>query len=191
MVVPPDPKPRSRANPSGHLPHVVAEAGQGGAERGRDRQQPEVRVGSELRCPFCHDSVAPAEAKEACKDCMAWHHEGCWLENGARCATCGQGQGPVRVERVVQRRSLDVGEVITWVMLLSMMVLGFGCGIVGGWLLFKDVFAAFVGAMLLGSISYVVAMGLLFYGVPFHWLAGNQDRAVCSRRGPPPPKHPP
>jgi len=42
------------------------------------------------RCPFCRESVAPADAKAACDQCMAWHHAECWGEHG-RCSACGAG----------------------------------------------------------------------------------------------------
>lgn len=41
------------------------------------------------RCPFCRDEVGPDEAKQACGDCMAWHHQTCWTEHGG-CSTCGR-----------------------------------------------------------------------------------------------------
>jgi hypothetical protein len=44
------------------------------------------------RCPFCHENVKAEEPKHGCPDCMAWHHEGCWSESGAKCAACGRGQ---------------------------------------------------------------------------------------------------
>lgn len=39
------------------------------------------------RCPFCHEEVENGDAKTACLECMAWHHEACWGEHGA-CAAC-------------------------------------------------------------------------------------------------------
>jgi hypothetical protein len=54
-----------------------------------ERERP-IRV--ELpRCPFCHENVKAEEPKHGCADCMAWHHEGCWSESGAKCAACGRG----------------------------------------------------------------------------------------------------
>jgi len=41
------------------------------------------------RCPFCRDEVGPDDPKQACGDCMAWHHGGCWTEHGG-CSTCGR-----------------------------------------------------------------------------------------------------
>lgn len=40
------------------------------------------------RCPYCHGSLRPEEAKAACEHCMAWHHREC-VEAHARCASCG------------------------------------------------------------------------------------------------------
>lgn len=39
------------------------------------------------RCPFCHDPIELEDSKQACVECMAWHHDACWSEHGS-CATC-------------------------------------------------------------------------------------------------------
>jgi hypothetical protein len=39
------------------------------------------------RCPFCHEPIELEDTKQACVECMAWHHDACWSEHG-RCATC-------------------------------------------------------------------------------------------------------
>lgn len=56
-------------------------------EAARDR---EVRVEpGPTRCPFCHESVAPASDDwVACAQCLGRHHAACWAE-GAACAGCG------------------------------------------------------------------------------------------------------
>lgn len=43
---------------------------------------------NELRCPYCHDSLAGAAPKAGCGSCLAWHHSACLLELG-QCANCG------------------------------------------------------------------------------------------------------
>lgn len=51
---------------------------------------PRVNVAmSRVRCPYCHDDVAP-EAGEwvACAGCLSRHHEPCWDEGGS-CSACG------------------------------------------------------------------------------------------------------
>ena len=50
----------------------------------------DVRVGGSLvRCPYCHDDVAPeATGWVACRGCLARHHLNCWKETLA-CGTCG------------------------------------------------------------------------------------------------------
>lgn len=40
------------------------------------------------RCPFCRADVQPAEAKQACLQCMAWLHADCWREADG-CPSCG------------------------------------------------------------------------------------------------------
>lgn len=40
------------------------------------------------RCPYCHETVTPADAKRACERCMAWEHAECWGEGGG-CVSCG------------------------------------------------------------------------------------------------------
>jgi hypothetical protein len=60
-----------------------------------ERERP-IRV--ELpRCPFCHENVKADGPKHGCADCMAWHHEGCWRESGAKCAACGRGEAATTV----------------------------------------------------------------------------------------------
>lgn len=56
-------------------------------EAARER---EVRVEhGPTRCPFCHESVAPAaDDWVACSQCLGRHHSACW-EEGAACAGCG------------------------------------------------------------------------------------------------------
>lgn len=57
--------------------------------RPRDEEPPardDVRVAGN-RCPYCHDEVAK-EAADVCRDCLARHHGGCWIESG-RCGACG------------------------------------------------------------------------------------------------------
>ncbi len=39
------------------------------------------------RCPCCHEDLG--ELFVACRQCLAKHHGGCWLEHGA-CASCGE-----------------------------------------------------------------------------------------------------
>ncbi len=53
----------------------------------------EVKVGaSPVRCPFCHEHVAPGDpALVACGGCLARHHDACWDERGA-CSSCGAVQ---------------------------------------------------------------------------------------------------
>jgi eukaryotic-like serine/threonine-protein kinase len=50
------------------------------------------------RCPYCHEGVRPADDKEPCLGCMAWHHAACWDEHGG-CAACGRGVEPGDVAR--------------------------------------------------------------------------------------------
>jgi hypothetical protein len=53
----------------------------------QERERPKIVVNAGvLRCPFCHDEVAP-EKSIACRDCLARHHAPCW-EEGGRCAAC-------------------------------------------------------------------------------------------------------
>ncbi len=47
----------------------------------------QVRVDSQLRCPYCHDSLVGAGRKTGCESCFAWHHAACIAELG-RCANC-------------------------------------------------------------------------------------------------------
>lgn len=52
------------------------------------RDQVRVENGP-TRCPFCHESVAPAaDDWVACSQCLGRHHAACW-EEGAACAGCG------------------------------------------------------------------------------------------------------
>jgi F-box protein 11 len=53
--------------------------------------KPKVEVDrSPSRCPFCHESVRPAEdVWVACAECLARHHKECW-QDGTRCGSCGQ-----------------------------------------------------------------------------------------------------
>jgi len=73
----------------------------GDAEGGVTRGADEVPIGGALpsRCPFCHASVASAEAFVACAGCLAKHHPACWDEGGT-CAACGG-----------ERRLIDEGSV--------------------------------------------------------------------------------
>lgn len=48
----------------------------------------DARYVARLRCPYCHEEVAPADVKVGCGRCMAWHHAACLGEHG-RCASCG------------------------------------------------------------------------------------------------------
>lgn len=41
------------------------------------------------RCPFCRDEIVPGDARLACNDCTAWHHQACWREGGSKCSSCG------------------------------------------------------------------------------------------------------
>ncbi|MEZ6185515.1 MAG: hypothetical protein R3F62_10965 [Planctomycetota bacterium] len=41
----------------------------------------------DLRCPYCHDAIDPADLKRPCLACMAWHHAACFDEH-PRCAAC-------------------------------------------------------------------------------------------------------
>lgn len=43
------------------------------------------------RCPYCHEDLAPDQARQACDACGAWHHAGCWVEYGA-CAACAAAE---------------------------------------------------------------------------------------------------
>lgn len=40
------------------------------------------------RCPYCHDDIVGGADNRACRECLAWHHTGCWVEHGS-CVTCG------------------------------------------------------------------------------------------------------
>jgi hypothetical protein len=55
-----------------------------------DAARDQVRVEhGPTRCPFCHESVAPASDDwVACSQCLGRHHAACW-EEGAACAGCG------------------------------------------------------------------------------------------------------
>jgi hypothetical protein len=50
-----------------------------------------VNVSNSLvRCPYCHDDIAPdSPGWVACQSCLARHHDPCWREAGNRCGTCG------------------------------------------------------------------------------------------------------
>jgi hypothetical protein len=48
----------------------------------------QVRVGSQLRCPYCHDALVGHGRKTGCEACFAWHHASCMTELG-RCGNCG------------------------------------------------------------------------------------------------------
>jgi hypothetical protein len=48
-----------------------------------------ARPSSLIRCPFCHEAIAPVASDwVACKACLARHHQECWSES-PRCGTCG------------------------------------------------------------------------------------------------------
>ena len=55
----------------------------------------QVRVNSQLRCPYCHDALVGAGRKTGCEACFAWHHSACIAELG-RCANCGAQTPPPR-----------------------------------------------------------------------------------------------
>lgn len=48
----------------------------------------QVRIGSQLRCPYCHDALVGLGRKAGCEACFAWHHAACLAELG-RCGNCG------------------------------------------------------------------------------------------------------
>jgi len=52
----------------------------------------QVRVDSQLRCPYCHDALLGAGRKSGCESCFAWHHAACMAELGC-CANCGAQTG--------------------------------------------------------------------------------------------------
>lgn len=85
--------------------------------RERDRLQPPPVAGLS-RCPFCHDDVRVAtDAWVACEQCLARHHDGCWVE-GAGCSSCAAQRALARPAR---RRSLAplalvVGVALGWVL---------------------------------------------------------------------------
>jgi len=60
---------------------------------GGERERLHVRGAN--RCPYCHDAVTAAAAKEGCRTCMAWHHAECWAAHGG-CGACGAGSDPPR-----------------------------------------------------------------------------------------------
>jgi hypothetical protein len=69
-------------------------------------------TGSAIRCPFCHDALAPEAEWVACASCLARHHPGCWSEVGA-CSSCSARVHLVRpgdVARGAQGLGRDVGE---------------------------------------------------------------------------------
>jgi hypothetical protein len=82
-----------------------------------------------VRCPFCHDALAPASDDwVACAGCLARHHPACWRESGA-CGTCGwqRSLAPAPEEpvaRVLPRRAWPrLGSVILVVALpLSLLL---------------------------------------------------------------------
>jgi hypothetical protein len=77
----------------------------------------DVRIAaSPVRCPYCHDGVAP-EAPDplVCRSCLARHHEPCWKES-LRCGACGHAQALTRaVEFVaVERPAQHVANERPW-----------------------------------------------------------------------------
>lgn len=60
----------------------------------------QVRIGSQLRCPYCHDALVGLGRKAGCEACFAWHHAACLAELG-RCGNCGVAKPPP------QKRSLE------------------------------------------------------------------------------------
>lgn len=76
----------------------------------KDLPQPVVPIANlplhvdAARCPFCHELVEPKDpSKQACTDCMAWHHSECWGEHGG-CAACQQ-----RAEKKSRGPGLAIG----------------------------------------------------------------------------------
>lgn len=48
---------------------------------------------SPTRCPYCHEGCAPEDPRAiVCQACLSRHHDGCWREGGARCASCGKAR---------------------------------------------------------------------------------------------------
>jgi hypothetical protein len=69
----------TRAEPAGALP-----AGAGDAVA----VKAEAKPASELRCPFCHETLRESAKTERCEDCGAAHHASCWEESAQRCSAC-------------------------------------------------------------------------------------------------------
>ncbi len=62
----------------------------------------DVKSGSPVRCPYCHDTcTASDERAVVCRDCLSRHHDACWREGEARCSSCGS-------KRVLRGRDPEV-----------------------------------------------------------------------------------
>lgn len=105
-----------------------------------------------LRCPYCHEPVAPTrESVASCKRCRAVHHEACWSESRS-CASC---RGARSLEHLRRRR------VERW--LARVGAIGLVLGVLAG------------GLVLVAMGSLVIVRAL----PPFVWGFGGSGSTVA------------
>lgn len=124
---------------------------------------PRVVVDSGHRCPYCHEPVLADQEKEACRACMAWHHQGCWAEHGARCAACGRPPGAASGPPRADPRPRLTGALFLGVVLFGGVV-GVAVGAAAG---DEAVAGTLIGAALGTALAMVLAPKLARAGTSF------------------------